>query len=179
MGLTEGDMDAIPALQAAVYGTQGFTLVEVLVALGILSLAIALAGSGLFQVFSFQTSYQDKVVATKDLRHAGSWFSGDALNAQAAVDGNGEPLDCLSASDSVTLSWTGNDGAYHSSTYQVSGDSFERAYDGRVNTLADHVVSNSVGFLHCGNLLTLELEVEADPGQAKNTVLWTYLRRQE
>ena len=172
-------MDAIPALQAAVYGTQGFTLVEVLVALGILSLAIALAGSGLFQVFSFQTSYQDKVVATKDLRHAGSWFSGDALNAQAAVDGNGEPLDCLSPSDSVTLSWTGNDGAYHSSTYQVSGDSFKRAYDGRVNTLADHVVTDSVGFLHCGNLLTLELEVEADSGQAKNTVLWTYLRRQE
>ncbi len=172
-------MDAIPALQASVYGTQGFTLVEVLVALGILSLAIALAGSGLFQVFSFQTSYQDRVVATKDLRHAGSWFSGDALNAQAAVDGNGEPLDCLSASDSVTLSWTGNDGAYHSSTYQVSGDSFERAYDGRINTLADHVVTDSVGFLHCGNLLTLELEVEADSGQVKNTVLWTDLRKQE
>ena len=172
-------MEAIPALQTAVYGTQGFTLVEVLVALGILSIAIALAGGGLFQVFSFQTSYQDKVVATKDLRHAGSWFSGDALNAQAAVDGNGEPLDCLSASDSVTLSWTDNDGAYHTSTYQVSGDSFQRAYDGRVNTLADHVVTDSVGFLHCGNLLTLELEVEADSGQVKNTVLWTYLRRQE
>ena len=172
-------MEAIPALQTAVYGTQGFTLVEVLVALGILSLAIGLAGSGLFQVFSFQTSYQDKVVATKDLRHAGSWFSGDALNAQAAVDGNGEPLDCFSASDSVTLSWTDNDGAYHTSTYQDSGDSFQRAYDGRVNTLADHVVTDSVGFLHCGNLLTLELEVEADSGQVKNTVLWTYLRRQE
>ena len=172
-------MDAIPALQTAVYGTQGFTLVEVLVALGILSIAIALAGGGLFQVFAFQPSYQDKVVATKDLRHAGSWFSGDALNAQAAVDGNGEPLDCLSASDSVTLSWTDNDGAYHTSTYQVSGDSFRRSYDGRVNTLADHVVTDSVGFLHCGNLLTLELEVEADSGQVKNTVLWTYLRRQE
>ena len=80
-------MDAIPALQAAVYGSDGFTLLEVLVALGILSLALALATGGLFQVFSIQTSYQDKVVATKDLRHAGSWFSGDALNAQAAVDG--------------------------------------------------------------------------------------------
>ena len=159
MGLREGDMDAIPALQAAVYGTQGFTLVEVLVALGILSLAIGLAGSGLFQVFSFQTSYQDKVVATKDLRHAGSWFSGDALNAQSAIDENGEPLDCLSAADSVTLSWTDHGGAMHSSTYQVSGNSLEREYDGRVNTLANHVVSNSVGFLHCGNLLTLALEV--------------------
>ena len=179
MGLREEDMDAIPALQTAVYGTQGFTLVEVLVALGILSITVALAGSGLFQVFSFQTSYQDRVIATKDLRHAGSWFSGDALNAQAAVDENGEPLDCLSASDSVTLSWTGNDGVYHSSTYKVSGDSFEREYDGRVNILADHVVANSVGFFHCGNLLTLELEVESDSGKVNNTVLWTYLRKQE
>ena len=57
-------MDAIPDLQAGVHGTQGFTLVEVLVAMGIFSLAIGLAGSGLFQVFSFQTSYQDKVAAT-------------------------------------------------------------------------------------------------------------------
>lgn len=172
-------MDAIPALQVGVYGSQGFTLMEVLVALGILSLAIGLAGSGLFQVFSFQTSYQDKTVATKDLRHAGSWFSGDALNAQAVADENEDPLDCLAASDSVTLSWTGNDGAFHSSTYQVSGDSFKRVYDGRVNTLADHVVTNSVGFLHCGNLLTLELEVEADSGKTNKTVLWTYLRKRE
>lgn len=179
MGLRQLDIDAIPSLQAAVYGTQGFTVVEVLVALGILSRAIALAGSGLFQVFSFQTSYQDRAVATKDRRHAGSWFSGDALITQAAVDGNGEPLDCLSASDSVTLRWTGNDGVCHSSTYQGSGDSFERAHDGRVDTLSDHVVTDSVGFLHCGNLLTLEPEVEADSGKANNTVLWTYLRRQE
>ena len=88
-------------------------------------------------------------------------------------------MDCLSASDSVTLSWTDNDGAYHSSTYQVSGDPFERAYGGRVNTLAEHVVSDSVGFIHCGDLLTLELKVEADSGETQNTVLWTYLRRQE
>ena len=73
MGLREGEMDTIPALQVAIYQSQGFTLVEVLVALGILSLAIGLAGSGLFQVFSFQTSFQDKTIATKDLRHAGSW----------------------------------------------------------------------------------------------------------
>ncbi len=88
-------------------------------------------------------------------------------------------MDCLSAANSVTLSWTDHDGAMHSSTYQVSGNSFEREYDGRVNTLANHVVTNSVGFLHCGNLLTLKLEVESDSGKSNHTVLWTYLRKQE
>ena len=172
-------MDAIPALQVAVYAAQGFCLVEVLVDLGILCLAIGLAGVGLFQVFSYQNSSQDKTVATKNLRHVGNWFSGDALNAQAAVDENGDPLVSLAASDSVTLNWTGNDGAFHSSTYQVSGDSFKRGYDGRINTLAEHVVTHSVGFLHCGNLLTLALDAEADSGKADNTVLWTYLRKRE
>ena len=51
--------------------------------------------------------------------------------------------------------------------------------EGAMDTLSDHVVTDSVGFLRCGNLLTLELEVEADSGQAKSTILWTYLRRQE
>ena len=178
-GMKGGDMDGIPALQAAVFGPYGFTLLEVLVALGLLSVTMALAGSGLFQVFSFQTSYQDKAVATKDLRHAGSWFSGDALNAQSAVDENGDPLDCTSAANSVTLSWTGSDGVSHISTYQVAGDSLVREYDGSVNTIAEHVVANSVGFLHCGNLLTMELEIEAEPGSTKKSVLWTYLRKQE
>lgn len=48
-----------------------------------------------------------------------------------------------------------------------------------MNPLADDVVANSVGFIHCGNLLTLELEVEAESGGAQKSVLWTYFRRQE
>ena len=49
--MREGDMDAIPAVQAAIYVTQGFALVEVLVVLGILSVAVGLAGSRFSQVF--------------------------------------------------------------------------------------------------------------------------------
>lgn len=171
-------MVAIPVLQVAVYGLHGFTLVEVLAALGILSVAVALASNRLFQDFSFQTSHQDKAVTTKRLRHAGSWSSGDALNAQPAWDENGDPVDRLSASDSVTLSWTGSDGTMHSSIYQVAGDSFKRDYGGRINHLANRAMAGPAGFIHCGNLLTIDLEAEDEAENARKPVLWTYLRRQ-
>ena len=170
-------MEAMPILQAAISGLHGFTLVETLAALGILSVAVALAGNRLFQVLSFQTSSRDKAVATNHLRHGGSWFSGEALNAKAAWDEDRDPVDLLSASDGVTLSWTSSDGTNHSSTYQVSGDTFERDYGGRINHLASRAVADSPGFIHCGNLLTQELEVDDEQGNAKKPVLWTYLRR--
>ena len=91
-------MVATPVFQAAIYGLHGlhgFTLVEVLVGLSILSVAVALASRRLFRVFSFQISHKNKAIATKDQRHADSWFSSDALNAQAARDENGDAVDLL------------------------------------------------------------------------------------
>ena len=171
-------MVATPVFQAAIYGLHGFTLVEVLMGLSILSVAVALASRRLFRVFSFQFSHQNKAVATKDQRHAGSWFSSDALNAMAAWDENGDAVDLLSASDSVTLSWTGSDGTMHSSIYQITGDSFERDYGGRINHLANRAVADPTGFIHCETLLTIDLEAEDGPGNARKPVLWTYLREQ-
>ena len=52
-------------------------------AVGILTLAMGLVGRGVFQVLSIQRFWRDDVVATRELRHAGSWFAGDALNAEA------------------------------------------------------------------------------------------------
>ena len=171
-------MEAKPVLHAVVSRLHGSTLVEVLATLGILSVAVASAGNRLFQVFSFQTSHGDEALFPKRLRQPGSWFSGGALNSQTASYEDGDPMDLHSAADSVTLSWTGSDGTMHSSTYQVSGDSFERDYGGRINHLANRAVDDSARFIHCGNLLTLELGVEDEPGSDRKPVLWTYLRRQ-
>ena len=52
-------------------GERGFTLLETMVALGILSLGITLVGTGVFQTLSVQRYWQDQRVATKDLRHVG------------------------------------------------------------------------------------------------------------
>ncbi len=55
--------------------TRGFTLMEVAIATALLSLGISLVGTAVFQVLGAQGNWQDEVVATKDLRHVGSWFS--------------------------------------------------------------------------------------------------------
>ena len=52
-------------------------------------------------------------------------------------------------------------------------------YDRQVHTLADHVVTDPVGFLRCGNLLAVEHVVEAESGKVNNAVLWTYLRKKD
>jgi len=58
-------------------------------------------------------------------------------------------------------------------------DFMNRKYDGRTNTLANHVVADPVGFLHCGNFLSIEPSEHIQVGIAHKPVLWTYLRKQE
>ena len=55
---------------------------EVAIATALLSLGISLVGTAVFQVLVAQGTWQDEVVATKDLRHVGSWFGGDVLNTK-------------------------------------------------------------------------------------------------
>jgi hypothetical protein len=63
-------------------GNAGVTLVETLVALGIMGIALGLLGSGIFQSLSIEKFWLDDVVATREARHAGSWLSGDVMNAE-------------------------------------------------------------------------------------------------
>ena len=69
-------------IKRSLAGTRGFTLVEVVIALSLLSLATAMIGGGLFQVHSIQKFWRDGAVATNELRRAGSGIAGDALKAQ-------------------------------------------------------------------------------------------------
>lgn len=172
-------MDAIQALQTALYGPQGFTLLGALIAFGILSLILALAQCRSIYALPRQTRIWRKSVSAKVLPNTGNWFNGHALNAQATVDGNGDPLVLPSPSGNLALRWTKGDGVQHSSTYAVSGNSIDRQYDGRTNTPAGHVAADTTGLLHCGNFLTLGLEREPEPGNPQKPVLWTYLRKKE
>lgn len=161
--------------------SSGFTLVEALVALGILSVAVGLIGSGLFQVLSFQKPWQDQVVATKELRHAGSWFAGDALNTEEVFDAGGSTrltCDPDPLVEKVTLQWIGKDGVTtHNATYSLTGQDLIRNYDGNPNIVASPVVLGTLSFSLCGNLLSLKMDVEADRGTTDGIVLQTYTRR--
>ena len=154
---------------------------EALVALGILSMVVGLVSSGLFQVLSFQKPWQDDQLATKELRHAGSWFAGDTLNTEEVFDAGGvNNLTCDPdpAVQKVTLRWTDKNGVTkHTVTYSLTGQNLVRNYDGNENTVARPVVTNSLSFSLCGSLLTLKFKVEAERDTTEDIVLQTYTRR--
>ena len=147
--------------------SRGFTLMEVSLALGILSLGLGLVGTSIFQVFDIQRSWQDQRVATKETRHAASWFAGDALKAKATnlVD-NDPPV------DSVTLTLGSGD-----VTYSRSGDTLLRDAGGDQNVIAQDVVST--GFSLDGEVMTLTVEVAASGGNTETINLKNYLRMLE
>ncbi len=147
----------------------GFTLAELLVSVGIMTLAAGLVGGGIFQALGLSQYWIDDVVATKELRHATSWFSRDALNAQTSdlVDG-AQPV------SSTTITWTDQDDAPHDSIYSLVGDRLVRNYDGDPITVADKVVS--VGFSRSVNTLIFTLTVNAERDGTESSELSIYAR---
>ena len=105
-------------------GSSGFTLMETVVALGILSMGIVLIGVSTFQVLSVQRYWQQERVANKDLRHVGSLLAGDALNARTVTIG-GTPTD-----SSVVIGWTDATNTPHTVTYALTGTTLTRDLDG-------------------------------------------------
>ncbi len=145
----------------------GFTLVEVSVALGILSLGLGLVGTSIFQVFDIQRSWQDQRVATKEVRHAASWFAGDVLKATAT-----DLVDTDPPVDSVILTLGSGD-----VTYRRSGDTLIREVGGNQNVIAKDVVSN--GFSLDAEVMTFTVEVAASGGNTETISLNSYLRMLE
>jgi prepilin-type N-terminal cleavage/methylation domain-containing protein len=148
---------------------KGVTLLEMSVALSILGLAVSLVGTSVFQVLAVQQTWQEDSVATKDLRHAESWFAGDALNTKTTdlVDGAGQV-------DSMMLTtWNGNE-----ITYGVTDNKLQRSeFDGVqtvVTEVADDVVF--VGFSLAARVVNFQLEVNADKGTTNTVSLQSYLR---
>ena len=180
-------MRLLVPLKQRLSNSSGFTLIEVVLAIGIIGLIVVLSGPAFSEVISLQGSWQDEVVATKDLRHAGSWFAGDSLNAEDVLDSNGDtlfippgdPLVCSSSAPPITLKWFDTSGGAHNAIYLVSGESLKRDFDGAVITLAPRVVANSVNFTLCGNLLTLDMVVKAEASTTESMSLQTYLRKLE
>jgi hypothetical protein len=148
--------------------SSGFALLEAAVGLSILSLGVVLIGTSVFQVLSIQRNWQDDRVATKDLRHTGSWFAGDALNAETVVI-SGTP-----EAPTVTISWVDSSDVFHSSIYSLDGDTLIRDDDGIVTPVAKSVVS--ADFSLSGRVLTLDLTVNSGNGGTTLMTLKTYLR---
>ena len=172
------------ALRRVAAGSSGFTLIEVVIAVGLVSLATGMIGAGLFRVTSLQRFWTDDVVATKNLRHAGSWFAGDALNAEDVLDSGGVTrltCDPNPPVREITLSWIDTAGGSHTANYRVvvqnGQNHLERSFNGTQLTMSDRVVGNSLSFSLCGGSLTMLLAVEADRDSTEPLSLRTQVRK--
>ena len=150
--------------------SDGFTLVEALIAVGILTMGLGYVGTTVFQSLAIERFWRDEVTAVRELRHAGSRFAGDVLYTETTNLEDGDP-----PVGTVSLTWTDAGSVAHTAVYSVTGDNrLIRDLDGTQSTLARGVVQ--VAFSLDGFLLTFVLEIEADRGTTKTTSLQTYLR---
>ncbi|MBI4310806.1 MAG: prepilin-type N-terminal cleavage/methylation domain-containing protein [Chloroflexi bacterium] len=150
-------------------GAGGFTLVEMLVVVGILAVMLPMSAQSMYQALSVRREWQDTVLAVREARSAESWFAGDALNAQTTTLVDGAP-----AVASMTIGWTDNNGTPHSVSYQVAGGEMVRTHDGTEMVVARDVAS--VGFALSGRVLTFQAHTYGAYGVTEGVTLNTYLR---
>ncbi len=182
--------------------SSGFTLAETLVALSIMGLGMGLVGSGIFQSLVIERVWVDDVIATRDIRHADSWLSEDALNAHEVCDpltsaklipGGASVASITVVSYEFADPLDLPDGRYcdgfldaaftrHETTYKVVGTELQRIIvtDGLTiaqNSLTRRVVSAGFSLSASGDVLSFDLEVEAEEGGTEFTSLQTFLRK--
>ena len=157
--------------------TRGFTLVEMLVGITLLSITMSTIGMGLFRALGTQSSVVDDGLAINELRKGFSWFAGDvkmATSTNLAIGG--------ATSSSVMMSWKDqfNDvDVTHTSTYALDGDRLVRTYTSNAtstsHTIAHRVVSVSFS-LNGTSTVVAEVEVNARPGETRTLSLSTIMR---
>ena len=150
----------------------GFTLVEVLVAVSILSIILGTVGAAFFQSVSTQRTIVDDGLAINEARKGLSWFAPDVRMAQYAKVGD--------QGNTLTLAWI-DDFAFkfdcHTSEYQVVNNSLQRKYDGTTHTIARRVAA--VDFTaepeppETASTVNIELEVETGPGTTETVSMTT------
>lgn len=146
----------------------GFGLLETLVGLSVLTATLGLLGGGLYHAYSIQRFWQKDAIATKEWRHAGSWFARDSIRSQSTSLADG------SSASSLTLSWT-YAGTTHTVLYSVSGSELLRSYDGGAPMTLVRDLS-SASFSRSGRTLSFTVTVNADRGGTEQKSLATYLR---
>ena len=154
----------------------GFTLIEMLIAVSLITATTGIVGSSIFRVLSIQRFWIDDVSSVRDLRHAGSWFTADALRAQNVSDDQGDVLVCDPPADNVTLVIINTEGT-HTAGYSLSANSLVRSFDGVDKVIIDEVIPGSAAFTLCNKILTFDLTVNAAQGETETMSLRTYLRR--
>ena len=89
-------------------GEQGFTLVELLIAVAITGLIVSGLGTAIHQIITVSEYGNDKLTAMHELQNTAHWFSLDGQRASAASGGN-ELVLTLPDESSITYSLVGTE----------------------------------------------------------------------
>jgi prepilin-type N-terminal cleavage/methylation domain-containing protein len=135
---------------------KGFTLLELLVSTGIMSILIAIIGVGIFQAIALSQKANYRVQALSQTRNAVHWMARDIPMAQSTdlVDG-GAPV------SDATFTWTdvfADAQTPHALSYALVGGELRRTYDGTTITIGRSV--SSIGFSRIGRLVTATVDVQ-------------------
>ncbi len=152
--------------------SRGFTLVEALVAIGIMTIVMSIMGSALYTALGTQQGVVDDGLAINELRKGLGWLGEDVkmANSTNVIDG-GSTLPIL------VLTWTDEfNGAAqaHTITYSLNGDRLVRDYDGSSHTIARRV--DSAEFFRTGQVVTAEFGVDAGGGTIRTLSVTTLMR---
>ena len=112
---------------------RGFTLVEILLAMGITALITGVLGTAIFQIFDRTASGQDTLRALSDIQNAGQWLYLDGEKAATS-----DLIDNAPPVTAMTLSWS-TEGTPHTATYTLTGPALVRNHNGVETTVARYL----------------------------------------
>ncbi|MCI0796343.1 MAG: prepilin-type N-terminal cleavage/methylation domain-containing protein [Chloroflexi bacterium] len=182
--------------------SRGFTLVETLIAVSIMTMMLGLVGGGIFQSLSIERFWLDDVVATREVRHAESWFAGDAMNAEEVCAAGAELAPGATSISSVllvryeiigsgalplglcTLVVDTTQYDLFTTTYTLTGTFLTRTTEKnavgssqQTITLSKRISGAEFTRSAAGDLITVQLDVNAERGATESSSLAIFLRR--
>ena len=145
---------------------EGFTLVEMLVGITLLTIVMSTIGTSSFQALKTQQRVSEDGLAINELRKGLGWFAEDAKMATST-----NLIDGALATSTITMSWrdyfnaTSGSAVLHTASYALNGDVLERTYDSATHAVARDVVA--VEFSLASTTVTAQIEVNAQPGTTR------------
>ncbi len=136
----------------------GFTLTEVVIGMGILTIVTGSVGVATMQTLESRTMEREDSLAAFELRKGLSWIAEDASMAATTDLIDGGP-----AAPSIVMDWVDKFqdlGTPHTASYIVVNGALIRTNDGVAHPVAQRVVSAS--FLRSGKTLIAQLEVRVN-----------------
>ena len=134
----------------------GFTLVELLVALGIMSLMLPTVITSIYQIARGTTRITNELRIQQDIELASSWFTRDlALAKTTDVDDSVPPVTSMRVDWVDETGWAVEGSESHYVEYTLIAPNLYRNYDGNISIVARYV--SSIAFSREGTYITIAM----------------------